>query len=355
MGSNVMTKQLVSIIIPIYNVRQYILDGINIICEQSYPEIEILLIDDGSTDGSGDVCDAVAKKYNHVRVFHKQNEGAGSARNMGIDNAKGDFIYFFDIDDKAYPELIDRCVKLMNEKDVDILTFGFNVKDVKYGKGNIDSVRFPDILIESNEVLKSYYLSEILFVPYGNGFPWNKFYRKSFLDKYHLRFEDQRIQQDEVFNLKCYQHLDRMYLSSEVLYLYYIYDKGNTRSCFIPDRFDIYVSVREQFEKLRKEWSLVDSRFDDYLQKRFYQSVDQTLRFNLFHPDCPWNKEEKRNEMCRVMNHPYTIESMTWAMNNTRGLENMLYLYAYRHQNIALLSVSSSLFAGLRALMHKLS
>ena len=90
-----MTKQLVSIIIPIYNVRQYILEGINIICKQSYPEIEILLVDDGSTDGSGDLCDSVAKKYNHVRVFHKKNEGAGSARNMGIDNAKGDFIYFF--------------------------------------------------------------------------------------------------------------------------------------------------------------------------------------------------------------------------------------------------------------------
>ena len=349
-----MTKQLVSIIIPIYNVKQYILEGINIICEQLYPEIEILLIDDGSTDGSGDICDAVAKKYNHVRVFHKKNEGAGSARNMGIDNAKGDFIYFFDIDDRAYPELIDRCVKLMNEKDVDILTFGFNVKDVKYGKGNLDSVKFPDILIESNEVLRNYYLSEILFVPYGNGFPWNKFYRKSFLDKYHLRFEDQRIQQDEVFNLKCYQHLDKMYLSSEVLYLYYIYDKGNTRSRFIPNRFDIYVSVREQFEKLRKQWNITDSRYDDYLRKRFYQSVDQTLRFNLFHPDCPWNKKEKRNEMYRVMNHPYTRQAVAWAIQNVNDVENRLYLRAYISQNLFLLSFFARLFVGIRRMKNTL-
>ena len=86
-----------------------------------------------------------------------------------------------------------------------------------------------------------------LFVLNMNGFPWNKFYRKSFLNKYGIKYENQRIQQDEVFNLKVYKRLEKAFISSEILYTYYIYSNGNTRSRFIYDRFDIYKSVRQHF------------------------------------------------------------------------------------------------------------
>ena len=350
-----MDNPKISVMICCYNVAKWFkLGKLNNIYNQTYKNWELLLIDDGSTDETPEIINAEAKKESRVRVFHKPNGGAGSARNLAIDNATGKYICAFDIDDDLKPDMLEYCVEQMEAKHLDMLVFGLEVHELYINE--VYNYSFGDKLITSNKELRDNYLEHFLFVPGGsNGYFCNKCYRVSFLNNYHLRFENQRIQQDEVFNLLVYHHLQRCYISPKIFYIYYIYNSGNTRSCFIPDRFDIYKSVRQHFEALKSFWSLNDKRLDDYLDKRFYQSVDITLRFNLQHPDCPWNKEEKRNEMDRVMNHPYTIESMTWAMKNLRGLENLLNLYAYRHRSLALLSISSSIFTGLRDLKHKLS
>lgn len=345
---------MVSIIVGIFNVSRFLKEKrLSCIFSQTYSDWELILVDDGSTDESGRICDEFALRDGRIKVIHKENGGLGSARNAGFDAAHGDYIWFYDVDDEVHANLLESCVRQMESRELDMLQFGFRA--ITPSQNLLEDVHLKECMVVDQEQLKEIYLDDILFVRYGNGFAWNKFYRRSFLEKYHLRFDNLRIQQDEVFNLKCYPHVERLYLSPEVLYDYFIYDQGNNRSRFIPDRLDIYVSIREQFEKLRNIWSITDSRFDYYLQKRFYQSVDQTLRFNLQHLDCPWNEEEKKNEMDRVMNHPYTIESMTWAVKNIRDLEDMLYLYAYRHRNLALLSVSSSLFISLRNLKHKIS
>ena len=106
---------------------------------------------------------------------------------------------------------------------------------------------------------------------------------------------------------------------------------------------------------MRNIWSIVDLRFDNYLQKRFYQSIDQTLRFNLLHPDCPWRHEKKTCEINRVSEHPYTQEAMAWAGNNVNEMEEKLYLYAFQKRNLRLLAAFSSLFKGLRRMKHSLT
>ncbi len=345
---------MVSIIVGIYNVASFLQQKkLKCIIAQSYFDWELILVDDGSTDESGRICDELSRNDHRIKVIHKENGGLGSARNAGLDVAQGDYIWFYDVDDEAHLNLLEYCVREMESRDLEMLQFGY--KAITPSQNLEEDVHLKECIINNQEQLRSYYLDNILFVKYGNGFMWNKFYQRSFIEKYHLRFDDLLIQQDEVFNLKIYPLARRVYLSPEVLYNYYIYEKGNTRSRFIPNRFDIYVSIRDNFEKLRGVWSIADPRFEDYLQKRFYQSVDQTLRFNLLHPDCPWNKEKKKNEMDRVLNHSYTIESMMWAGENNRDWENMLYFYAYRHRSLALLSISSSIFIGLRDLKHKLS
>lgn len=349
-----MSPKLISIICGIFNVESFLNEKkLSCIFNQSYSDWELILVDDGSTDESGKICDEFSRNDNRIKVIHKENGGLGSARNAGLDVAQGDYIWFYDVDDEAHLNLLEYCVREMEFRNLEMLQFGY--KAITPSQNLEENVHLKECIINNQEQLRSHYLDNVLFVKYGNGFMWNKFYRRSFIEKYHLRFDDLRIQQDEVFNLKAYQQVQRVYLSPAVLYNYFIYEKGNTRSRFIPNRFDIYVSIRDEFERLRGVWSIADPRFDNYLQKRFYQGVDQTLRLNLLHPDCPWSKEEKKNEMDRVMNHLYTIESMTWALKNIRGLENMLYFCAYRHRSLALLSISSSLFTCLRNLKHRFS
>ena len=344
----------VSIIVGIYNVSSFLRKKqLSCIIAQSYKDWELILVDDGATDDSGRLCDELARKDNRIKVIHKENGGLGSARNAGLDAAQGEYIWFYDVDDEVDANLLDYCVRQMENRELDMLQFGFRAITVSLNFE--EDVHFEECMVVGQEQLKEIYLDNILFVRYGNGFAWNKFYRRSFLEKHYLRFDDLRIQQDEEFNLKCYPYVERLYLSPEVLYDYYIYDAGNNRSRFIPNRFDIYVRIRDQFEKLRNIWSIVDSRFNNYLQERFYQSIDQTLRFNLLHPDCPWNKKKKYDELHRVLEHPYTQEAVAWAGTNVKDVEGKLYLYAFRKRNLRLLATFASLFKVLRRVKYSLT
>lgn len=322
----------VSIISGIYNVSKFLRQWeLKDVINQTFGDWELLLVDDGSTDDSGVICDEFAKKDSRIKVIHKENGGLGSARNAGLDAAEGEYVWFYDVDDHAELNLLEYCVKEMDAKQLDLMMFGFRAITPDF---NIEEdVHLNECLLEGQQQLCEHYLDDILFVKHGNGFAWNKFYRRSFLERHHLRFENQRIQQDEVFNLKIYPHLERVYLSPKVLYHYYIYGAGNTRSRFIPNRFEIYVNIRDHFEELRRQWNINEPRFDGYLQDRFYQSVDQSLRFNMFHPNCPWKKEEKKEEMERVMKHKYTIEAIRWKQIVGMRIEDKLYLHAYKCRN----------------------
>lgn len=345
-----MKNIVVSVIIPIYNVRGFIDKGIKQVLKQTYQEYEIILIDDGSTDGSLDECIKWEQNEERITVLHQDNNGAGSARNLGIENAKGEYIYFFDIDDEIHPKLLDYNVRCMEEFDADIVVFGYRSIDVVY---NLESrVSFTETYIKSNAQLKDIFVSE--FIQKINGFPWNKFYRKSFLDTYNLRFENQRIQQDEVFNLLCYRHISKMFISPEIFYDYYVYSKGNTRSSFIRDRFDIYKSVRKHFEELKSYWNLKDNVLNNYLSKRFYDGVITCLTFNLIHPDNTFSKNEKRAEINRIMSDPLTIEAFEYADHASLGLEQVLYRRACRKQSIFQIKAITTLYTIVRKIYHEM-
>ena len=341
---------MVSVIIPIYNVRKFIKRGLRNVLAQTYQDFEILLSDDGSTDSSYEECQMWASKDSRIRVLHQENKGAGAARNHGIDEAKGEFIYFFDIDDEIKPNLLEYCVEKMDELNVDFICFGYENVETTYNSKVI--VDFPETIITSNSDFRDLYVDQ--FVMKVNGFPWNKFYRKSFLDKHGLRYEDQRIQQDEVFNLKCYRYLERAYLSPRVLYTYYIYEKGNTRSRFIPDRFDIYKSVRQHFEDLKNFWGLDDKRLDDYLDKRFYDGVMQCFIFNLTHPNCKWTTVQKNAEMNRINSDVLTQQAYTWAEKHNNSFEQCIFRQACQQENLFKIISYSKLFGILHSIRRKL-
>lgn len=340
----------VSVITPIYNVHKFIEHGVHQVLNQTFNDFELIMVNDGSTDDSYEECQKMVSTDSRVRVLHQQNKGAGGARNLGIENAHGEYIYFYDIDDEIQSDLLEYCVGKMDELNVDFLCFGYeNVETTYNSRVTVD---FPETIITSNDDLKKMFVDQ--FVLKTNGFPWNKMYRKSFLDKHGLRYEDQRIQQDEVFNMKCYRYLERAYLSPKVLYTYYIYEKGNTRSRFIPDRFDIYKSVRQHFEDLKNFWGLDDKRLDDYLDKRFYDGVMQCFQFNLTHPDCKWTPEQKAAEMHRINSDALTQHAYSWAKENNNVLEQRLLRQACKQESLFMIKMYSWLFGQIHTLRRNL-
>lgn len=165
---------LISIIVPVYNVELYLDKCIQSILAQSYPNFELLLIDDGSSDGSKEICDKYAKLDSRIRVFHRINGGVSSARNAGLEKAKGDWIAFIDADDWVFPNFLSDFVANL-ENNVDLYIQGYvdsnNDKFVKDNRYWVSS----DLIVELDDV----YLGQLY------GFVWNKLFKSSIIRLYH--------------------------------------------------------------------------------------------------------------------------------------------------------------------------
>lgn len=176
-------KELVSIIIPVYNVEKYVEKCIQSLCKQTYNNIEILLVDDGSTDSSGEICEFYANKDSRIKVFHKENGGQGSARNLALDNAKGNYICFLDSDDSVKEDYVEFLYNLLIERNLDISICNYEIYDennrfLKKRNTGEGYVEFSNI-----EAINSMWYSELINIG-----PWGKLYKKELWDK--NRFEE---------------------------------------------------------------------------------------------------------------------------------------------------------------------
>lgn len=129
-----MNTPLISVVIPVYNIEEYLERCVNSVCQQTYSNLEIILVDDGSTDGSGRLCDKLAEKDERIKVFHKENGGSSSARNLGLLQAKGEYIGFVDSDDYVSPQMYELLSNAIKKHGADIAQIG---RDEIDANGNI--------------------------------------------------------------------------------------------------------------------------------------------------------------------------------------------------------------------------
>lgn len=184
-----MIHPILTIIVPIYNVGKYLSRCIDSILYQDFTDFELILIDDGSSDNSGNICDEYAKKDNRIVVVHQQNKGVSSARNRGLDIARGEYITFIDPDDSIELNTFAPNMELLkNNKHIDLIQISVNAvgKDAKY------------CYISSNRIIRG---DEMLGYWYrGNSIPyaiWGKFFRKKIFEK--LRFPEGYILAEDLF------------------------------------------------------------------------------------------------------------------------------------------------------------
>lgn len=289
-----------SFIVPIYNVSHFIESGIDYLLNQSYKDFEIILVNDGSTDDSGKKCDYLSSIHENVHCFHQDNKGSGPARNLGIKRAKGRYIVFFDIDDRIEESLLKTCYDELNDKNFpDVFMFSYDSYDVKFK--TLTQTVFADIQCLSNHDIRHIYVDHLLGLKKLNGFVWNKVYKRDFLVNNRLEFPSLLIQQDEVFNLHVYRKASSLVISSQILYHYIVYDNGNTRSRFIPERLNIYNTVKNEFLKLYNDWNLKDERMLVYVYRRFFNSIVETMNFNNTHKSSNLNFMEKNNELRMII------------------------------------------------------
>jgi glycosyltransferase involved in cell wall biosynthesis len=137
---------MISVIVPIYKVENYLPACLDSILNSTYKDIEVILVDDGSPDGCGAICDRYAEKDSRVRVIHQPNQGVSAARNAGLDAAKGEYIAFVDSDDVIHPQMMETLLKLINSGDYDFsMVHGVMVQDKGIGYNYVDDVTPLDL------------------------------------------------------------------------------------------------------------------------------------------------------------------------------------------------------------------
>ena len=208
-------ESVVSIIIPAYNCSAYLRRCVDSLLHQTYGSLQIILVDDGSTDGTSEVCDSLAGSDSRIQVLRKTNGGVSSARNAGIEAARGEYITFCDADDYVNPDHIERLIERMERTACDLAVCSYiSENEKKCSPPVIGEGSQKDRICDRDSAV-----CELLAGGAVGGYVWNKLYRRELLDGVRFR-GDIKILEDLRFNFEVFQKIKNMSVSSYKSYHY---------------------------------------------------------------------------------------------------------------------------------------
>jgi glycosyltransferase involved in cell wall biosynthesis len=263
----------ISIIVPVFNVENYIHDCIDSILIQTFTDFELILVNDGSMDRSGDICDEYSKKDKRIKVIHKENGGQSSARNRGIDLAKGDYIGFVDSDD--WIDII--MYKILYEKAIEINADISACNIIEYQKDSSKRLFCHDTIdqfYDRNAAMNEIYLNERLTFS-----PCNKIYKRKLFKG--LRFKEGYILEDMDFSYKIIHQSHKIYYTGQALYNYRYNDKSTLRKNFSKKRLDEYHVRKDMYTFYLENYpNLVNEVYAEWFLKglELYINVEKYYR-----------------------------------------------------------------------------
>lgn len=274
-------KQMISVIVPVYNVEKYLSRCIDSLIRQSYSNIEILLVDDGSKDESLSICKEYEAKDSRIHVFHKENEGLGLTRNYGVEQATGEYITFVDSDDYLTLDAIDSMVKKAVETDADVVIASHYYKNKK------QEIELSERLYCGTEI------KEILMVHMmgnnGNQLDaltytaWGKLYKKEIFTKNRLLFPSERklIWEDLAFSVEAYPLCEKVYILHKPVY-YYCFNEGSLTHTYKPNKINLVMILYRYMKKRIQELNLsADAQFR--LDTNFIGHIRTCIKLEVFY------------------------------------------------------------------------
>lgn len=256
-----MQTKIISVIVPVYNVMNYLKQCLDSIIQQTYTNLEIILVDDGSTDQSGSICDSYKEKDSRITVIHKKNGGLSDARNAGLNISKGDYISFVDSDDYLSPYFYEVLIGVAEKKNCDIVA-------LKGGTSFWDGEEAP-ILAKNNEMFSAYYsnshdvLERMLYQEIATGAPF-KLYKKEVFD--NIRFPVGYLYEDVATTYKPFFNAKECAIVEADIYAYRKRRDSIIRQSFSPKKM-ICLDI---FNQLVNDEQLKDAGLQKAAKSRVY-------------------------------------------------------------------------------------
>ena len=284
----------ISIIVPVYNTAKYLERCVDSIVAQTYTDWELLLIDDGSTDRSGDICDRYAASDPRIQAFHKPNGGISSARNLGLDHAQGEWITFADADDFTYPCWLENY-DVEHNAEFDLICQGFETdRDFTDNYGVDNKTRHGiDFKGDIKEGLELLYDNNIL------GYPWCKAFKREIIQKNNLKFDISiKYKEDELFLFQYSVFANNIICTKKVGYFYEIpnwkakYEKNQqerfyTNICELETIITAHFSKRNRVSRYVVEdlTSAIILLFNETHSKEYIKELRKVLKYDF------WNSQ----------------------------------------------------------------
>lgn len=236
---------MISVIVPVYNVGPYLKACIDSVLLQTYTEWEAILVDDGSTDESGQICDEYAQKYKNIRALHQNRKGAGQARNVGVAEAKGEYIYFLDSDDRITEDLFEFAMQRMTATDADIISFGFlRVSTDEEAKAYVQTMPYEEKEYDNAQAMQMFLKYEF------DGYVWSRMYRRHVVES--QPFNDFPLHEDAWVLPNYFDAAKKVLVTNKVCYYYYRRPGSLMNRSFGPENF-CYCMVYEKTRDFVKE------------------------------------------------------------------------------------------------------
>lgn len=261
-------KNMVSIIIPVFQAAEFLEETIKSVINQTYKQWELILVDDGSTDVSGDICDKYALNDCRIHAYHKKNGGQSSARNYGLSLAKGQYIYMMDNDDTINVDAISTLVYLIEEYHTDIAACSYNVINengiISHSYHSMNKFYF------NNQQGMEHFLDRTIDV-----YVWTKMYKKEFLFENNILFEEKRSDEDFLFNIQTFHNANSIIYYDYPIYLYK--ERINSTCRQFPQK-KLHKYIEDTLYRTKKIEQITKKYYPQqlYLAKR--QTIDYMFR-----------------------------------------------------------------------------
>lgn len=301
----------ISIIVPIYNVETYLRDCMETIINQTYKEIEIILVNDGSTDSSLEICNEYAEKNDKIKIVSKKNGGLSDARNVGLEYATGKYIMFVDSDDYLAFNSCEVLYNAIKDTEFDFVTanFAFTNNDGTPWKKPMFGDKFENTILDISDYKKSFYLV--------NSTVWNKIFRKEFIDKNNLKFEYGLLAEDAVFTTKAFLKAKTTYYIKDIVYYYRQREtkRGNASISF-------NCSV-EYFKKVNQAYRIIYNNFKKYNEIDFYRYYYAKSTAYILYKfiDSVLLSDEEKIEVLKTMNWFFKLKVEINAPHTSKSID----------------------------------
>lgn len=312
-----MSEILISVIVPVYKVEPYIRKCVESIIGQTYRQIEVILVDDGSPDNCGAICDEYARADSRITVIHTENEGVYCARNKALDVATGDYLMFVDSDDWVEPDFCETALRLALENNVQMVAFMFN--NVFEGRDHSITEKRPSALRKTGYMGASEAVKHLIFRDSSlANYLWNKLFKRSLFDG--VRFPEGKSNEDQATTYLMMLRAGRIYVSNAVLYNYLQHSGSITATTF--HSLQMYASL---FAIWQERLPILRQYCPENVHHQMMQLADLSMKgLILIRPDS--ESKQLRNDMKGFLSANKANLLRGGGKRNTRV---KLYLYYY--------------------------